>query len=61
MTAEATIAAVNVKKEIVLSRLLLSPLHPSSLAVGVVVGVGVIWLLVLVPSIRNRSRDISYL
>ena len=54
MTAEATMAEANVKKEIVLSRLLFLPLQSSGsgLAIGVDVGVGMIWLLSLVASAR---------
>ena len=61
MTAEATMAEANVKKETVLSRLLfLPPSHPSGSAVGMDVGVGIIWLLVSVASAENRFRDNCY-
>lgn len=57
MTAEATIAEANVRKETDLSRLLLLPSHPSGSAVGIEVGVGIIWLLASVASARNKFRD----
>ena len=60
ITAEATIAEANARKETVLSELLFLPSHPSGSAVGMDVGVGIIWLLVLVASARYKFKDNCY-
>ena len=62
MTAEATMAAVNVNKEMVLVRLLLRPLQSSlsGVAVGIEVGSGVTWLLTSLASERTGLRLNGY-